>query len=150
MKKFLNKNIVIIGLTFLIPGIIAILTRDSFKTYKLLVRPSFSPPAILFPIIWNILYLLMSIAVILVKNEDENNLKIYYLQLILNAIWTPIFFLFKLYYLALFELIILLLVVIYMTYKFHKYNKNTLYLLMPYILWLLYAFYLNLFVAIYN
>lgn len=150
MKKFLNKNIVIIGLTFLIPGIIAILTRDSFKAYKLLVRPSFSPPAILFPIVWNILYLLMSIAVILVKNEDENNLKIYYLQLILNAIWTPIFFLFKLYYLALFELIILLLVVIYMTYKFHKYNKNTLYLLMPYILWLLYAFYLNLFVAIYN
>lgn len=150
MKKFLNKNIVIIGLTFLIPGIIAILTRDSFKTYKLLVRPSFSPPAILFPIVWNILYLLMSIAAILVKNEDENNLKIYYLQLILNAIWTPIFFLFKLYYLALFELIILLLVVIYMTYKFHKYNKNTLYLLVPYILWLLYAFYLNLFVAIYN
>jgi len=150
MKKFLNKNIVIIGLTFLIPGIIAILTRDSFKTYKLLVRPSFSPPAILFPIVWNILYLLMSIAAILVKNEDENNLKIYYLQLILNAIWTPIFFLFKLYYLALFELIILLLVVIYMTYKFHKYNKNTLYLLIPYILWLLYAFYLNLFVAIYN
>jgi len=150
MKKFLNKNIVIIGLTFLIPGIIAILTRDSFKTYKLLVRPSFSPPAILFPIVWNILYLLMSIAAILVKNEDENNLKIYYLQLILNAIWTPIFFLFKLYYFALFELIILLLVVIYMTYKFYKYNKNTLYLLVPYILWLLYAFYLNLFVAIYN
>lgn len=150
MKKYLDKNVIIIGLTFLIPGIIAILARNSFSTYKMLVKPKFSPPAIVFPIAWNILYLLMSIAVIMVKNGDEKNLKIYYFQLLLNALWTPIFFLLKQYYLALLELIMLLLVVVYMTYKFYKYEKNTLYLLLPYILWLLFAFYLNFFVAIYN
>ncbi len=150
MKRILNKNIVIVILTFLIPGIIALLIRDSFSMYKQLIRPKYSPPSIAFPIAWNILYLLMSIAVILVKHDDENNLKIYYLQLLLNALWTPIFFLFKMYYLALFELIILLVIVIYMTYKFYKYNKIATYLLIPYIIWLLFALYLNYFVAIYN
>lgn len=150
MKKILSKNAVIIGLTFLIPGIIAFITKDSFKMYNSLVRPKLSPPGVIFPIVWNILYLLMSVAVIMVKNNNEDNLKIYYIQLVLNALWTPIFFLFKLYYLALIELIVLLVIVIYMTYKFSQNNKSTLYLLVPYIAWLLFALYLNLFIAIYN
>lgn len=149
MKKILRKNIVIIGLTFLIPGIIAFLTKDSFKIYKSLNKPIFSPPSIVFPIAWNILYLLMSIAFIKVKDDDEN-LYIYYIQLILNALWTPIFFLFKNYFLALVELIILFTLVIYMTFKFYKDDKVTFYLLLPYILWLGFAFYLNLFVFLYN
>ena len=150
MKKILNKNIVIIGLTFFIPGIIAFFIKDTFSSYKMLVRPRFSPPAIAFPIAWNILYLLMSISLIIVKNDDEQNYRIYYLQLIFNALWTPIFFLFKLYYLALFELVILLFIVIYMTMKFYKNNKYIIYILIPYILWLVFALYLNFFVAIYN
>ena len=150
MKKILSKNAVIIGLTFLIPGIIAFITKDSFKMYNSLVRPKLSPPGVIFPIVWNILYLLMSVAVIMVKNNNEDNLKIYYIQLVLNALWTPIFFLFKLYYLALIELRVLLGIVIYMTYKFSQNNKSTLYLLVPYIAWLLFALYLNLFIAIYN
>lgn len=149
MKKVLRKNIVIVGLTFLIPGIIAFLTKDSFKIYKSLNKPIFSPPSIVFPIAWNILYLLMSIAFIKVKDDDEN-LYIYYIQLILNALWTPIFFLFKNYFLALVELIILFTLVIYMTFKFYKDDKVTFYLLLPYILWLGFAFYLNLFVFLYN
>ena len=150
MKKILNKNIVIIGLTFFIPGIIALITKDSFSTYKELNKPMFSPPSIVFPIAWNILYLLMSVSYILVKYDDEDNMFIYYVQLILNALWTPIFFLFKSYFLALVELIILLVVVIYMTYKFYKDNKYTIFLLAPYVLWLIFAFYLNLFVILLN
>lgn len=150
MKKRIYNSIVIIGLTFFIPGIIAILTRDSYKLYYALVRPKFAPPSFIFPIVWNIIYLLISIGVILVKNNDEDNIKIYFIQLLLNALWSPIFFVLKNYLLALFELLILLLVVIYMSYKFYKDNKKTIYFNLPYILWLLYALYLNYYVFLYN
>lgn len=150
MKNFIKNNIVIIAITFLIPGIIALLTKDSFSIYKLLIRPKFAPPSIIFPIAWNIIYLLISIGVIIVKNDDENNLKIYFVQLILNALWSPIFFVLQNYFLALIELILLLLIVIYMTYKFYKDNKKTIYFNLPYVLWLIYAFYLNYYVFLYN
>ena len=150
MKKILNKNIVIIGLTFFVPGIIAFLCKNSFSIYKLLVRPKIAPPAIVFPIAWNILYLLMSIAYILVKNLDESNMKIYYFQLIINALWTPIFFVFKWYLFAALELVFLLIIVIYMTYKFYIDDKKTLYLLLPYMLWVTFALYLNLYISIHN
>lgn len=149
MKKFLKKNIIIIGLTLLLPGIIAFLIRDSFSTYKDLVQPMFAPPSYLFPVAWTILYILMSIAAIFVKDNDKC-LKIYYIQLILNIIWTPIFFSFGNYLLALIDLIFLLLLVIYMTYLFYKENSKTIYLLIPYVLWLLFAGYLNLFIYQYN
>jgi tryptophan-rich sensory protein len=149
MKNKLKNNFVIILLTFAIPGIIAFLLKDSFSSYKDLVQPKFAPPSIVFPIAWNILYLLMSIAFIIVKNDDDN-LKIYYFQLLLNALWSPIFFGLKNYFLALVELVILLVIIIYMTYKFYKDNKITIYFLIPYILWLLFALYLNYFVMIYN
>lgn len=150
MKKIFNKNISIIVLTFLIPGITAFLTRDSFSSYKFLAKPILSPPAILFPVIWNVLYLLMSISVILVKEKDYNNLKIYYIQILLNALWSPIFFVLKNYLIALIELIILLIVVLFMFYKFYKEKKISGYLLIPYIIWLMYALYLNYYVYLYN
>lgn len=150
MKRILNKNITIIVLTFFIPGIIAFLLKDNFNSYKFLVKPKLSPPGILFPIVWNILYLLMSISIIKVKDNDDNNLKIYYFQLILNALWSPIFFALNNYLLALIELVILLVTVLFMFYKFFNENKASGYLLVPYILWLIYALYLNYFVYLYN
>ena len=124
MKNILKKNIVIIGLTFLIPGIISFLIKDSFAMYKSLVQPKFSPPAYFFPIAWSVLYLLMSIAAILTK-ENDKCLKLYYLQLFFNIIWTPIFFLFKNYLLALIDLLVLLGTVLCMTYKFFNENNKT-------------------------
>jgi len=150
MKRFLKNNIVIICLTFFIPGIFAIFLRNTFADFQYLNKPPFSPPGILFPIVWSILYALMSASYIIVKNEDENNMKYYYFQLIINALWTPLFFGLKLYFIALLDLIVLLVSVIYMTYKFYKCNKITIYLLVPYIVWLLYAFYLNFFIFLNN
>lgn len=149
MKKFLKSNIVIIGLTILLPGIISLIIKDSFSIYKDLLKPKFSPPSYLFPVAWSILYILMSIAAIFVK-ENNKCLKTYYFQLFLNIIWTPIFFLFNNYLLALIDLFLLLGSVLYMTYLFYKENKKTIYLLIPYILWLLFALYLNYFVYLYN
>ena len=149
MKKFLKNGFVIVGLTILLPTIISLMIKDSFSVYKNLVQPKLAPPAILFPIAWSILYVLMSIAAVITKDNDRC-LKLYYFQLILNIIWTPIFFLFNNYLLALIDLIVLLINVIYMTYIFYKENNKTVYLLMPYILWLLFALYLNCFIYLNN
>lgn len=149
MKKILKNNIVIVGLTFFIPGIVSLLIKNTFSMYKSLVLPKLAPPGILFPIIWSILYVLMSISIIRVKDDDKNII-IYYVQLVLNAIWPLIFFLFKNYLLALMELIVLFIVVIYMSYLYKNDDKISFYLLIPYIVWLSFAFYLNTFVYLYN
>ena len=149
MKKILKNNIVIVGLTFFIPGIVSLLIKNTFSMYKSLVLPKLAPPGILFPIIWSILYVLMSISIIRVKDDDKNII-IYYVQLVLNAIWPLIFFLFKNYLLALMELIVLFIVVIYMSYLYKNDDNISFYLLIPYIVWLSFAFYLNTFVYLYN
>jgi tryptophan-rich sensory protein len=149
MKKFLKKNIVIIGLTLLMPGIVAFLIRNSFSNYKSLVLPKLAPPSYIFPIMWSILYILMSISAIFTKNNDKC-LKVYYLQLIINVIWSPIFFYFGNYLLAMIDLIILFILVVYMMYLFYKEYDKTIYLLVPYVLWLIFAGYLNYFVYLYN
>lgn len=149
MKKFLKNNFVIVILTFALPGIVAFLIKDSFATYKDLILPKYAPASYLFPVAWSILYILMSIAAIFTK-ENDKCLITYYVHLILNVLWSPIFFLFNNYFLALIELIALLLTVLYMSYIFYKEKKATIYLLLPYILWLIFALYLNYNVYIYN
>lgn len=149
MKTNLKKNIGLFILTFIIPGSIAFLIRKSFKIYNLLILPKLAPPNIVFPIVWSILYILMSISICLVK-ENSGNKIIYFIQLALNALWSLIFFYYKNYLLALIELIILFIISVYMTYRFNKFNNKTFYLLLPYLLWLTFAFYLNYFVWLYN
>lgn len=150
MKKIFKNNIIIVALTFLIPGIIAFLIKDSFMAFKALNKPPLSPSPIVFPIVWSILYILLSISIIRVKDENDDNIKLYYLSLILNAIWTPIFFGLKWYFLALIDLVILLYTVIRMYKKFKEYDDISAYLLIPYIVWLIFAFYLNFSIMVMN
>ncbi len=104
----------------------------------------------MFPIVWSILYILLSISIIRVKDENDDNIKLYYLSLILNAIWTPIFFGLKWYFLALIDLVILLYTVIRMYKKFKEYDDISAYLLIPYIVWLIFTFYLNFSIMVMN
>lgn len=142
LEKIFKSNIFIIGATFALPGIIAFLVKDAFSSYNALILPKFAPKPIAFPIAWGILYLLMSIACIKCKNNNKC-LIVYYIQLVLNAIWTPIFFKYHNYLLALIDLAVLLLVVIYMAYIFYKEDKDTLFMILPYVIWLIFAYYLN-------
>lgn len=148
-KKFIKNSFYI--LFPLIGGIIISLITNS-KTYKVLNKPFLSPPSVVFPIAWSILYILMGISFYLVNKDDylgdEN--KSFYIQLILNYIWPIIFFNLKLYTLAIFEILALIFFVIKM-FKTYSQNKKIAGLLqLPYIIWLLFALYLNIGVAILN
>jgi tryptophan-rich sensory protein len=137
----MKKLLLYIFITLFIGGIpsISVITNN---VYPSLVKPPLSPPGILFPIVWTILFILMGISIYLVRDNKDLR-KIYFIQLFINALWTPIFFGLNNYLFALIWLILLLVTVIIMLYKFYKENKTSCYLNIPYLIWLLFALYLN-------
>ena len=120
---------------------------SGYMDYNDLIKPTLSPPGIAFPITWTIIYLLIGISYMLLKEKGEvpkETKQLYYIQLIFNYLWIFIFFVFKLRLLSVLWIIILDVLVIIMTYQFYKQNKISGILLIPYVLWLLFATYLNI------
>ena len=122
--------------------------------YKEIIKPKFSPPSIAFPIVWTILYILMSISFYLVlkssNTDQKSSLKIYLFQLIINSTWTLIFFGFRNYLLGIIWIILLIVLVITMLVNFYQKNKLSGLLQIPYLIWLLIALYLNIGIYILN
>ena len=118
-----------------------------------MIQPSFAPPAILFPIVWTILYTLMGISSYLVITEGGDNekaLKYYVLQLTVNLIWPFLFFSLKMYILSFVWILLLIYLVVRMILEFYKINKTAAYLQIPYLLWLIFASILNLAISLLN
>lgn len=140
-------------LTPLIGGSIVGLIINKSIDYNYLVNPPLSPPSYLFPIVWNILYLLIGISYYIYRknnNDDSLTIKLYYIQLILNYLWSIIFFTLKLRTLAVIWIIILAITIIYLMIRFYKEERTSFYLLIPYILWVLFATYLNIGIVVLN
>ena len=124
MNKYL-KIIISVILPLIIGGIVGGVISQ-YIDYNELIKPAFSPPSYLFPIAWTIIYLLMGISFTILKLKDtvtEEIKEIYYLQLILNYLWTIIFFVFKFRFLSILWIIVLDVLVAYMIYQFYKKNK---------------------------
>lgn len=101
-------------------------------------------PSWIFPIVWTILYTLMGISSYLIYEETNKISKIYITQLIVNLLWSFIFFNFKLFTLAFIWILLLILLVIIMIKEFLSKNKLAGYLQIPYLIWLFIAAILNL------
>ncbi len=141
----------------LLVGIVAgLLTRGSMETFSRLNQPPLSPPGILFPIVWTILYTLMGIASYLVyssvKEQEEinNALLIYFLQLAVNFFWSIFFFNLEWYTFSFFWLVFLWVLIFYTIRLFYPISNTAAYLLIPYLLWVTFAGYLNLGIAALN
>lgn len=147
LGDILKKFILILLVTFGIAVIPSLFVGNSVEG---LIKPLFYPPNILFPIVWTILYFLISISFYVVSKEDNPPYKIYFLQLIVNSLWTVIFFGLKLRLLAFFWLMLLIILVAIMFVKFYNRNKKSAYLLVPYMIWLVFAGYLNLAIYLLN
>jgi len=127
--------------------------NDDF--YKNLKKSKLNPPNYVFGIVWTFLYILLIISFILIWKDKKcfpfcRPLFLFIVQIILNLAWTTIFFRFKKIKLALVITIIILLLTIYIFFDFYKINKYAAYLLIPYILWLCFAIYLNLYIIMNN
>ncbi len=150
MKKINWKRlIVIIIITFVVGSFFSFFTMNNMDTFKELEKP-INVPGILFPIVWSILYLLMSISLYIVIDKNRNSLIIYSIQLIINSLWTLIFFGFGAYLLAFIWIILLLIAIVIMIAKFYNIDKKAAYLNIPYLLWVLFAAYLNLGIYLLN
>lgn len=153
MKINWKKLIIITLLTFFVGSFFNFFTMNNMETFKELSKP-IDVPGILFPIIWTILYLLMSISYYIISNSNDKqkdeSKTIYIVQLIINSLWSLIFFGFEAYLLAFIWIIILLIAVIVMIVKFYKVNRLSAYLQIPYVLWIIFAGYLNLSIYILN
>lgn len=149
MKKW-KVYLTSILLTFLVGGVSGLISRGAMQEYAGLVKPMLSPPAWIFPVVWTILYILMGIGVARVYIKTEEVPTIYIAQLFFNFMWSIIFFNFGAYLFAFIWLIALIILVIIMTVRFYRVDKLAGLIQIPYILWLLFAGYLNFMVYMLN
>lgn len=125
------------------------LTRDAMKIFMTMVQqPPLSPPPVLFPIVWGILYALMGIGAARVYLSPESKerrwgLNVFIAQLIVNFFWSLIFFNAQAYGFAFAWLLLLWVLVFLMILQFRKVDKWAAWLQLPYLLWLTFAAYLN-------
>lgn len=140
----------------LIPVIIGAIvgfTVSSYTNYNYLVQPPFAPPGIAFPIVWFILYVLMGVSYGILESNSLTTPDInfiYYLQLFVNALWSFIFFVFEWRFFAFLWILLLIILVIIMIIKFYDKNKLAGLLQIPYLLWIIFASYLNLSIYLLN
>jgi translocator protein len=123
--------------------------------YQKLKKAPWNPPSYVFGVVWTILYILMAISAYLIFINKKCNpfcyaLTIFFVQLLINLSWTTIFFNLRMIKFALFVLVLIFALVIYTYVLFNKIDKIASYLLIPYILWLLVALSLNIYIVIYN
>ena len=142
------KKRIFFSLLPLIGGIIVSLIISSSINYSELIKPPLAPPKIIFPIVWSVLYILLGISYFIVndKKVDETYLK----GLLVNLLWPIIFFVFKLCFVSFLWLLLLLLFVITLYKEFYKINKIGALLQWPYIIWVIFALYLNFGIFILN
>lgn len=137
----LPRLIISFALPFLAGAIGSYFTFPSVTTwYAELAKPALSPPNFIFGPVWSTLYLLMGISLYLVW---EKYLKLFVVHLVINAFWSIAFFGMQDPLLALIVIAVLWVIIVYMIFKFHKVNRWAAYLLVPYILWVSFAAYLN-------
>ena len=129
-------------------GLSALLSRGGMEAFAHLKKPSFSPPGWVFPVVWTILYILMGTAAWMIgKSEDADAapaLRLYRIQLIVNALWPLLFFRLSLRLLALLWLLLLIALIVLTIRRFYAIRPTAAFLLLPYLAWCLFAAYLNL------
>ena len=151
-KKYLSLALLLL-ITFLASGI-GSLTTANFKEpwYSQIILPSFNPPSWVFGPVWTTLYIFMSVAIwrIWINYHDIKILKLYFLHLFFNMIWSIIFFGFHQIGLALLDLIIILIFIVLLMRAYYFKDKISFSLMIPYFLWSLYALILNYNIFILN
>lgn len=147
------KNIIKLIISILIPLLVGLFgsffTMSSVNDwYTTLFKPSFNPPSWIFGPVWTILFILIGISFYLVWKENFGNkskvaVGIYSIQLFLNLVWSLLFFGLKNLFLALIEIIILWFVIVANIIVFYRIKRETSLFLVPYLLWVSFATFLN-------
>tara|TARA_B100001248_G_scaffold53512_1_gene35119 strand:- start:920 stop:1378 length:459 start_codon:yes stop_codon:yes gene_type:complete len=128
-------------------GSMASVTAGTDAWYLTLNKSQLNPPSYIFGLVWPILYILMMVSAFLTYRKVFS---VFLIQLIFNAAWSWLFFRFQMPLVALFDIYILIIINIYLLYLMYKESKIGFLLFIPYVLWISFASYLNLFIVINN
>lgn len=132
------------------------LTRGSMAEFEAIDQPPLSPPGWLFPVVWTLLYLLMGIASYLVltsarpQKSIRRSLWLYGIQLGVNFLWPILFFSLSLHLFSFLWLVLLWVLILVTTLRFYQLSRMAGYLMLPYLVWVAFAGYLNLGVYLLN
>lgn len=155
MKTDWKKLLISLGIPLAVGGLSALFS-GGMGNLRELDQPPLAPPGWLFPVVWTVLYLLMGYASyrVLTSGKDVQQIRqaltLYGAQLFLNFIWSPIFFGLQRYWAAFFVLIALWALIFFTMRAFSQIDERAGDLMLPYILWVTFAGYLNLGVALLN
>lgn len=157
MKKitWTELMIFVVG-TELVGALSALFAGDFSSFYSGLNQPPLAPPGVVFPIVWTILYALMGISAYLIYDSEDISgerseaLGIYAAQLFVNFLWSIVFFRFEKTGAAAVVIILLAGLIWTMIVKFRKINPVAAYINIPYLLWVIFATYLNIGVVVLN
>lgn len=150
MKKIDVKKLVI---SFSIVAILVLLsmifTKGTMDFYEEMVKPYIAPPAIVFPIVWTILYTI--IAITLYRFFDNKSIRnSIIINLIINVIWPILFFRLELMLLSAIWIVLIIITLIIELLKIYKEDKRFAYINLPYLAWLFFALYLNIMIYLLN
>ena len=128
-------------------GSMASTTAGTDSWYLLLNKSELNPPSYVFGLVWPILYIFMMVSAFLAHKKIFS---LFIVQLFFNAIWSWLFFRFQMPLVALLDIYLLIVINIYILNLMYKENKLAFFLFVPYVLWISFASYLNLFIVINN
>jgi tryptophan-rich sensory protein len=155
MKNLLPKIILCVLLCVGLGVASGFSTIDSIGGwYQTIQKPSWNPPNWLFGPVWTLLYIMMGISVALVwhgrHNAKKSAMMLFVVQLMLNLLWSYIFFGKQNIFLAFIEIIIMWIFILLTIIYFYRINKTSAYLLIPYLLWVSFAAFLNYYIYVLN
>lgn len=153
MKKR-NIYIFFIAISLLTGVLSALITRSNMDIFDTVLKPPLTPPAVVFPVVWTILFTLMGISAarIYINNENKWNysLTVWSIQLIVNFIWSIIFFNLQAFLFAFIWLLLLWVLILFMIILFYRQDKLAGLLQIPYLIWVTFAGYLTLSIYLLN
>ena len=156
MKIKIRPLLIALAIPLAVGVLAALLSRGNMDLFDTVRKPPLSPPAWLFPVAWTVLYLLMGLAsyrayTARAATAQKNRALLFYAaQLVFNFFWPLLFFNLGAFTFAFFWLAALLALIVVTAVKFYTLDRPAGYLLIPYILWVLFAGYLNLGIALLN
>ena len=144
-----NKRVLVFPLVFLalVLGGLASSNTSTYVWYQALNKSDLNPPGYVFGIVWPILYILMSVSAYRTFTDTG---RVFFIQLVFNTAWSWMFFSFHMPLVALLNIWLLIYLNASLTLKMFKIDRLSAILYSPYVLWLLFASYLNLFIVLNN
>lgn len=156
MKNNIKLLAICVSVPLIVGALSGIISRGGMEAFSALEKPPLSPPGWLFPVVWTILYVLMGVASYFVLKSDSEwsevkpAIAVYALQLVFNFFWSIWFFNLGLYWFSFIWLVALWVLILLTIIKFFGISRPAAYLLLPYLLWVTFAGYLNFGIAVLN